>query len=70
MDKPEHATEDPRYHTRNIKARLTEAIDHLRKDIEKVVDPKAQALVETTAEVLKGLVTSNEHYEAKRPAWR
>jgi len=70
MDKPEHSTEDPRYHTRNIKARLTETIDHLRKDIEKVDDPKAQALFETTAEVLKGLVTSYEHYEAKRPAWR
>ena len=70
MDKPRHSTDDPRHHTRNIKARLTETINHLREDIEKVHDPKAQALFETTAEVLKGLVTSYEHYEEKRPAWR
>jgi len=70
MDEPRPSTDDPRYHTRNIKARLTETIKHPRDDIEKVHDPKAQALFETTAEVLKGLVTSYEHYEEKRPAWR
>ena len=59
MDKPRHSTDDPRHHTRNIKARLTETINHLREDIEKVHDPKAQALFETTAEVLKGLVSSH-----------
>ena len=70
MDEPRHSTDDPRYHARNIEARLTETIKHLRDDSEKVHDPKAQALFETTAEVLKGLATSYEHYEEKRPAWR
>ena len=70
MNTPEYPTDDPRHYTHNIKARLTETIDHLRKDIDQVHDPKVQALFETTAEVLKGLVTSYEHYEEKRPAWR
>jgi hypothetical protein len=33
-------------------------IDHLRGDINKIEDPKAQALFETTAEVISGLDTA------------
>jgi hypothetical protein len=61
---------DPRTHVEHIKARLTETMTHLREDIGKVRDPKAQALFETTAEVLQGPVTSYEHDERKAPAWR
>lgn len=43
---------------------LTEVIDHIREDIDKVNEPKAQALFETSAEVLTGLRTAFEHYEA------
>ena len=62
---------DPRHHTANIKAMLTEVITHAREDVEKVSEPKAQALFETTAEVLQGLVTAYQHYEsASERAWQ
>jgi hypothetical protein len=44
---------------------LTEVINHVREDAQKVNEPKAQALFETTAEVLIGLKTAYEHYETK-----
>jgi hypothetical protein len=50
---------------------LTGVIDHLRDDIGKISEPKAQALFETGAEVLTGLRTAFEHYEtAAEPAMR
>ena len=58
------ASHDPSVHTRNIKQMLTEVIDHLREDLDKVTEPKAQALFETSAEVLTGLRTAFEHYDA------
>jgi hypothetical protein len=62
---------DPRHHTCNIKDMLNEVITHARADVEKVDEPRAQALFETTAEVLNGLMMAYEHYEAKRePAFR
>jgi hypothetical protein len=68
-------TSDPRAHAINIQQMFTELIDHLREDAEKVTEPKAQALFETSAEVLIGLRTAFEHYEkgsekAMRPAAR
>ena len=38
---------------------------HCREDIEKVAEPKAQAIFETTAEVLGGLITAYSGYEAE-----
>lgn len=61
---------DPRYHTENVKSQLTGLMDQLREDIQKIDEPKAQALFETTAEVLGGLVHAFEHYEQAKPAWR
>jgi hypothetical protein len=62
---------DPRHHTAKIKAMLRETADHARQDVGKVDDPKAQALFETTAEVLNALITSYEHFEQRtEPAWR
>ena len=61
---------DPIRHTRQIKERLTELIDHLREDVHKVDDPQAKALFETTAEALGGLAKAFEDYEAKdEAAW-
>jgi hypothetical protein len=54
---------DPRHHTANIKGMLDDLIRHLRQDVSVVEEPKAQALFETTAEVLQGLKTAFEHYE-------
>jgi len=50
---------------------LNDTITHVREDVAKVNDPKAQALFETTAEVLRGLVTAYEHFEQRsETAWR
>jgi hypothetical protein len=63
--------DDPREHTRKIKGMLREAMDHVRADVPKVSDPKAQALFETSAEVLGGLITAYEHFEQRsEAAWR
>ena len=62
---------DPRHHTQKIKAQLRQFVDHLRDDVEKVAEPKAQALFETSAEVLTGLIKAFADYEKKREkAWR
>ncbi len=62
---------DPRRHTANIKSMLTDAMNHAREDVGKIDDPKAEALFETTAEVLQGLITAYEHYEKKAgEAWQ
>jgi hypothetical protein len=56
-------TSDPTVHARNIQQMLGALVDHLRDDIDRVTEPKAQALFETSAEVLLGLRTAFEHYE-------
>ena len=62
---------DPLYHTSNLRKMLTQVIDHARSDVSKVSDPKAQALFETTAEVLGGLRKALEDFEKRdEPAWR
>ena len=62
---------NPIRHTQKIKVRMRQLIDHLRKDVEKVPEPKAQALFETSAEVLTGLVKAFDDYEkGSEAAWR
>lgn len=62
---------DARVHTGNIKRLLTEVLERARNDGARVQDPKAQALLETTAEVVQGLVRAYEHYEQRsEAAWR
>jgi hypothetical protein len=59
------------HHARKIRGLLEEIVQHAREDIVKVHEPKAQALLETTAEVLTGLARAYEHAEKKsEPAWR
>lgn len=63
--------DDPRCHTMRIRAMLNDTIEHLREDVGKVEEPRAQVLFETTAEVLGGLVTAYDHYErGAEEAWR
>ena len=63
--------DDPRYHTRKMRRLMKNLIEHLREDVLKVTEPKAQALFETSAEVLGGLAKAFEDYEKKNePAWR
>jgi hypothetical protein len=70
-DRMQYAESDPRHHTLKIKDMLNETMQHMREDISKVSDPKAQALFETSAEVLGGLITAYDHFEQKSEgAWR
>jgi hypothetical protein len=65
------ASKDPRAHTANVREELRELIEHLREDVKKMEDPKAQALFETAAEVITGLDTAFKHYEEKsEAAWK
>ena len=60
--------QNPLHHTRKMSQRLTETIEHLRADINKVDDPQFKAMFETSAEVLGGLVKAFEDYEKKNEA--
>jgi hypothetical protein len=65
------ASKNPRAHTANVRKEFGKLIDHLRGDIKKIDEPKAQALFETAAEVVSGLDTAFKHYEEKsEDAWK
>ena len=62
---------DPKHHTRKMRQRLEETMNHLREDIGKVDEPQFKAMFETSAEVLGGLVKAFRDYEQKNEAaWR
>ena len=62
---------NPIHHTIKLKEMLTGVIEHAREDVSKVNDPKAQALFETTAEVLMGLRKAFEDFEkGTEEAWK
>ena len=65
IEKKADASSDPRDHTANLKQMLSEVIEHARADVGKITDPKAQALFETTAEVLADLRKAFEDYEQR-----
>lgn len=70
-DRQQFPEEDPRHHTIKLKDMLTDVIDHAREDVGKLRDPRAEALFETTAEVLGGLVKAYEHFDrGAEEAWR
>jgi len=63
---------NPLRYTPKIKKRLGRLIKNLRNDVEYVVEPKAQALFETAAEVLLGWrrPLSTTRKRPKRPGGR
>ena len=64
-------TSNPMEHTANVKKEFKALIDHLRKDVERLEDPKAKALFEVSAEVIGGLEKAFTDYEQKNEAaWR
>ena len=68
---PRYNEADPRYHTTRIKNMLGDMIDHMCKDVKLVKDPRAKAMYETSAEVLRGLQKAFENYEqGSEEAWR
>jgi len=69
-DRARYDERDPRHHTQRLKQMLSDTAAHAREDVAKVSDPKAQALFETTAEVLTGLANACEDFEQRREkAW-
>lgn len=56
---------DPRRHTMQVRAWLTQMTEHLHEDVQKVDDPSFKTLFETAAEVLAGVEKSFARYEAK-----
>jgi predicted AlkP superfamily phosphohydrolase/phosphomutase len=65
------ASKDRRAHTANVRKEFRKLIEHLRGDINKIEEPKAQALFETAAEVISGLDTAFKHCEEKSEnAWK
>jgi hypothetical protein len=70
-DRNQYDETDPRHHTQKLKQLLNDTANHAREDVAKISDPKAQALFETTAEVLLGLVKTFEDFEQKSErAWK
>ena len=70
-DRMQFSEDDPRHHTSNLKRILADTIKHAREDVTKVTDLKAQALFETTAEVLGGLEKAYDDFERRNEiAWR
>ena len=64
-------TSNPKEHTANIRKEFRMLIDHLRKDVQRITDPAAKALFETSAEVISGLEKAFCDYETEnKPAWK
>ncbi len=68
MNEKQFSENDPRHHTTKIKRMLDDLVKHLREDVQKVTEPKAQALFEMSAEVLGGLHKAFDDYEANAEA--
>ena len=67
----EHIDTNLRHHTQKLKVQMGELILHLRADVGKVTDPRAQALFEVSAEVVAGLIKAFDDFESKQKlAWR
>jgi hypothetical protein len=62
---------DPRHHTQSIRKELGDLRDHLRTAIDEVGEPQLEAMFETSAEVLGGLLEAIDDYQQKNEsAWR
>ena len=64
-------TIDPKVHSQNIQRILDDLVAQTRHDVDHITEPRFQALLETTAEVLIGLRTAFRDYsEGKEKAWK
>jgi hypothetical protein len=62
---------DPRVHSAEIQQKLEDLVESVRREINSSSEPRFQALLETTAEVLIGLRTAFQDYsEGKETAWK
>jgi hypothetical protein len=65
MKTENETTADPDVHTQNIQRQLEELIQHVRTDIRRVTEPRFQALLSATADVLTGLKAAYQRYETR-----
>lgn len=71
MAEEQYPDDHPKQYTNHAAHKLQELMDYLRDAIGKVDDPQAEALFETSAEVLGGLKKAFQHFETKNEeAWR
>ena len=57
-------------HVTKIREEIVAVATHARSDVDRIDDPRARALFETTAEVLLGLAKAYEDYnKGDEPAW-
>ena len=61
---------DANHHVQRIRGMLHDTAVHAREDVRRVSDPKVQALLETTAEALQGLIKAYNDCEKRAEAWR
>jgi hypothetical protein len=45
---------------------MEDLVNQLRSEINRIDEPRAQAMFETTAETVRGLITAFEHYDEGR----
>jgi hypothetical protein len=70
-ERMQYGENDASHHTAKLKQMLRDVAAHAREDVGKVSDPKAQALFETTAEVLGGLEKTYQDFEDRNErAWK
>lgn len=61
----------PLRHISRLHNKLDELVEHMREDVSRIDEPQAEALLETSAETLEGLMNAFEDYvEADEEAWR
>ena len=61
---------DPRHHAQKIRHMLDDIATHTREDVDRVTDPRAKVLFETTTETLNGLMKAYDDFELKKEeAW-
>lgn len=63
MLEDEHPEDSPLRETAGARDLMKELITQLREGMKKVQDPRAQAMLETSAEVVKGLIKAFDEHE-------
>ena len=67
----DESSSDPAIHSAHLQQEVSALIDHMHKDIERVVEPQFRALLETSSEVLGGLHKALLDYgKHSETAWR
>jgi hypothetical protein len=58
-----YGEDSARYHVVKVRGMLNAVMRHCREGMEHVAEPKAQAIFESTAELLDGLINTYSRYE-------